>query len=421
MTEGGKDLWPRRQYTRQYISKEPISVRDMARLQEIAEDCRKVRNFVYDRYGGIGGLPKIYPGYTVQNEMTASGYRETLGLPAVYFYLAVFDALADIKSQWTRTKTKLVKLVNKNESFKEEEKHYLRFILKVNNAFEAVLNQKPIELAAKVNRQYCELAGEVDSEKMHRYLCRQVRKYHVKLHTDSCFDKSIAWMHTVEEIEFIPMLHGDELVFNSGLSAASEEWVRSYIEELNKVHAGGMIMSFRGEKTFPQKIIDYCNEIRFPIFSATWTTPYIDIMRLFAEILLKNEQRETNLIAAFKNAIYYPENEGSYLSHFERNGFLRDMEYIVVILSCHTYDEETGNEQLNKIEKSLRFILENVIAYEENRRLIILAAGYSLHKIQEEFQRLCGKDSNVYAGIGTVAGRSRISTDPMRTPTRRTG
>ena len=58
-------------------------------------------------------------------------------------------------------------------------------------------------------------------------------QYNVKLHTDSCFDKSIAWMHTVEEIEFIPMLHGDELVFNSGLSAASEEWVRSYIEELN--------------------------------------------------------------------------------------------------------------------------------------------------------------------------------------------
>ena len=150
-------------------------------------------------------------------------------------------------------------------------------------------------------------------------------QYNVKLHTDSCFDKSIAWMHTVEEIEFIPMLHGDELVFNSGLSAASEEWVRSYIEELNKVHAGGMIMSFRGEKTFPQKIIDYCNEIRFPIFSATWTTPYIDIMRLFAEILLKNEQRETNLIAALKNAIYYPDNEGLYLSHFERNGFLRSL------------------------------------------------------------------------------------------------
>ena len=229
-------------------------------------------------------------------------------------------------------------------------------------------------------------------------------QYHVKLHTESCFDKMIAWTHVVEDIEFISSLHGEELVFFSGLNCTSEDWLKRYITELDRHHVGGLIMSFRGEETFSKEIVGFCNEIRFPIFSASWTTPYMDIMRLFAEILLKNEQRETNLIAAFKNAIYYPENEGSYLSHFERNGFLRDMEYIVVILSCHTYDEETGNEQLNKIEK---FILENVIAYEENRRLIILAAGYSLHKIQEEFQRLCGKDSNVYAGIGTVAGRSR--------------
>lgn len=78
-----------------------------------------------------------------------------------------------------------MKLVNKNESFTEEEKHYLRFILKVSNAFEAVLNQRPIELAAKIKRQYQELSEQVDVEKMHRYLCRQVRKYHVRLHTDA--------------------------------------------------------------------------------------------------------------------------------------------------------------------------------------------------------------------------------------------
>lgn len=228
-------------------------------------------------------------------------------------------------------------------------------------------------------------------------------QYPVRLHTDSCFGKMIAWMHVVEDIEFIASLHGEELVFYSGLSCTSQEWLKRYITELDRHHAGGLIMSFRGEETFSREIIDYCNEIRFPIFSAAWTTPYIDIMRLFAEILLKNEQRETNLIASFKNAIYYPENEGSYLSHFERNGFLRDMEYIVIILSCHTYDDEAGNERLNKIEKSMRFILEKMIAYEEHGRLIILAAGCPLSRVQEEFRRLCGNDSNVYAGIGTVA------------------
>lgn len=126
-------------------NKEPVSAADMQKLLEIAENYRKVKNYVYARFDGIASLGKIYPGYSVQNEMTASGYRETLGMPSVYFYLAIFDALGDIKCQWTRTKTKILKLINQNEGFSEENRHYLRFVIKVPNAFEAVLNQKMIK------------------------------------------------------------------------------------------------------------------------------------------------------------------------------------------------------------------------------------------------------------------------------------
>ena len=173
-------------------NKEPLEKSDMQKLMDIAEDYRKVKNYVYDRFGGIGSLSKIYPGYTVQNEMTESGYREKLGMPSVYFYLAVFDALGDIKSQWTRTKSRILKLLNQNENFTEEDKHYVRFIMKINNAFEAVLNQKPPELTAKIMKQYEALAEKTDPDRLNRYLCRQVRKYHVKLHTDRAEGFSIA-------------------------------------------------------------------------------------------------------------------------------------------------------------------------------------------------------------------------------------
>ena len=85
-------------------SKGPVPEEDMQRLLEIAEDYKAVKNYVYTRFGGIKSLAKLYPGYTVQNEMTASGLRERLNMPSVYFYLAVFDALGDIKGQWGRTK-----------------------------------------------------------------------------------------------------------------------------------------------------------------------------------------------------------------------------------------------------------------------------------------------------------------------------
>ncbi len=173
-------------------NREPISEEDMRKLLDIAEDYQKVKNYIYSRFGGISSLSKLYPGYTVQNEMTASGYRDVLGLPSVYFYLAVFDALGEIKSRWTKTKGKLTKLISRNENFTEEEKHYLRFLIKVNNAFEAVLNQKPVELTAKMRKQYEELAEKVDTDRLHRYLCRQVRKHHGKLHTERADGFTIA-------------------------------------------------------------------------------------------------------------------------------------------------------------------------------------------------------------------------------------
>lgn len=164
----------------------------MEKLMEIAEDYRKVKNYVYERYGGRGGLPKLYPGYTIQNEMTAGGLRKELGMPSVYFYLAVFDALGNIKSQWTATKAKILKLTALNEGFTEEEKHYLRFLLKSPNAFEAVLNQKPIRLPEQMQSKLNELAQQADTGRLHRYLCRQVRKYHVKLHSEQASGFSIA-------------------------------------------------------------------------------------------------------------------------------------------------------------------------------------------------------------------------------------
>lgn len=173
-------------------NRELVSAQDMRKLQEIAEDYSRVKNYVYDRFGGIGSLSKLYPGYTVQNEMTESGLRTKLALPSVYFYLAVFDALGEIKGQWTRTKTKIAELISGNERFSTEEKHYLRFLLRISNIFESVLNHTPSVLPKEIQKQYDMLSEQVDTLKLHRYLCRQVRRYHRKPHTEYALGFSIA-------------------------------------------------------------------------------------------------------------------------------------------------------------------------------------------------------------------------------------
>ena len=227
-------------------------------------------------------------------------------------------------------------------------------------------------------------------------------RYDVKLHTNGFFGKTISWIHTVEDAEFAYLLYGDELVFNSGINNSSEDWLKQFIMALNQAHAGGLILSLKKGHTFPTEIIDYCNQIQFPLFSSAWDTPFIDIMRIFSEILLKNEQKETNLAASLKNAIYYPDNEEAYLSHFENYGFFRDMSYTVLILSCHAHDSETGNIHLESIEKSLRYSMQKGVIYEDGGRLIVLFAEVSVSQIQKQFRELCKKDPDVYVGIGTT-------------------
>lgn len=168
---------------RQY-NKFPVSKEDMDKLLEIGEDYGKVKNYVYRRYGGIRSLSKLYPGYTIQNEMTRSGLRENLKMPSVYFYLAVFEALGDIKSQWTRTKTLILNNISKNQGLTEEERHFLRYLIKVNNALDSVLNGSPLNLPKEIRCHYDALAADVDVEKANGYLCRQVRKLHKAPHTD---------------------------------------------------------------------------------------------------------------------------------------------------------------------------------------------------------------------------------------------
>lgn len=169
---------------RQYNSA-PVPEADMKKLQEIAKDYSTVKNYVYQRYGGIRSLPKIYPGYTVQNEMTASGLRTQLELPSVYFYLAIFDALGDIKNQWTQTKSRTEKCIRENENLTPEDRHYLRFVMKQGHCFESILLEKEIHLSEDWKKTFGEVRSGVDERRLNQYLRRQVRKHLRKLHTDT--------------------------------------------------------------------------------------------------------------------------------------------------------------------------------------------------------------------------------------------
>lgn len=228
-------------------------------------------------------------------------------------------------------------------------------------------------------------------------------KYGMKLETESCFQKVIEWIHMIEDKQFIKLLHGNELILNTGVSYVSEEWLRDYIEKLYEANAGGLVICVHDGEKIPEEILKYANGLHFPIFTAGWDCPFVELTRMFAEILIKNEQKEMNLITALKNAIHYHKNEDEYVEIFENHGFFYRQKYVVAILSCNTYRTAAGNPKLELLEKAIHYSGYRTITYEERGRLIILLAGEELQIFVDICRRICRSDKNIYVGIGTIA------------------
>jgi len=62
---------------------------------------------------------------------------------------------------------KVSRLAGQNERFTEEEKHYLRFLLKIPNAFTAVLNGERPELPKNLLKAYDRFEEKTDTGKLH--------------------------------------------------------------------------------------------------------------------------------------------------------------------------------------------------------------------------------------------------------------
>ena len=229
--------------------------------------------------------------------------------------------------------------------------------------------------------------------------------YDIQLRTKSCYEKSVEWVHMVEGVEFIKLLHGNELALNSGINYHSEEWLYQMIEQLNEKGVGGLILTLRENIDVSQDMIDYCDNLRFPLFTTAWETPYVEIIRIFSVILLKNNELETTLAASLKNAIYYPGNEESYRNHFVRHGFLEDMTYHIGIVGCKGSTDMKGDRKFKEIQMQLKVRFKHCISYEAEEKLIVLFAGYQKNEIFECLQLLCEKTKNITASLGKTVER----------------
>ena len=160
---------------------QPLPEETMAFLRGIAVDCCKVKNHVYEKYSGVKNVNNLTPVYNILNEMRHCGLREQLDLPAVYYELAVADAVTNIKCSWGTVRNRIGECITANENLSNDDRLYLRTVLKMNGVYAAVLNHQDYEMPRNA------VGLDIDVKRLNNLLCRLTRRYLTQPRTD-CTD-----------------------------------------------------------------------------------------------------------------------------------------------------------------------------------------------------------------------------------------
>lgn len=160
---------------------EPLPEETMTFLKGIAIDYCKVKNYVYGKYSGVKNVNNLTPVYNILNEMRRCGLREQLNLPVVYYELAIAEAVTNIKCSWGTVKNKVGECVTANENLSDDDKLYLRTVLKMNGVYAAILNHQDYEMPRNAR------GLDIDVKRLNNLLCRLTRRYLTQPRTD-CTD-----------------------------------------------------------------------------------------------------------------------------------------------------------------------------------------------------------------------------------------
>lgn len=140
-------------------------------LRDVAVDYGKVKKAVYERFSGVRSLKKLASVFDIMTEMRRCGLREQLNLPSAYYEVAVKEAVENIKGSWSGLKNKLRRLITANENLSEEDRIYLRFVLKNDSVYSAILDREECSLPEKVQ------SLPVDAKRLDNLLRRLTRKH----------------------------------------------------------------------------------------------------------------------------------------------------------------------------------------------------------------------------------------------------
>ena len=237
-------------------------------------------------------------------------------------------------------------------------------------------------------------------------LCRNAEKnYNMKLIAGrGGMDNTVRWVHMVEDSDVPDFLHGNELVFTTGIGHDGNEWLMPFVRKLKEHNAVGLVVNLGPHiDTVSSKVIVYCEENNFPLFTLPWQVHIIDITYSFCRRIIDNEEAETSLAEAFRNLIFTPDNRDGYALTLQKASFSETASYTILAISA-----ARGGVPISQALKNSKYGLWRLLKHSRNavamfvqdENLITVRQNFSHDEMQRLISGISDLESDLKLNIG---------------------
>ncbi|MBP1736515.1 MAG: Purine catabolism regulatory protein-like family [Oscillospiraceae bacterium] len=222
----------------------------------------------------------------------------------------------------------------------------------------------------------------------------------------------VRWVHILEDWAAPDFLHGNELVFTTGIAQQGNQWLMEFVTGLKAHAAVGLVVNLGPYVTdIPQSVIDYCNRNDFPLFTIPWERRLTDVTYDLCHRIIASEENETGMVDAFRAFLFAEPNQDSYLPLLARRGFYSMNEYTLMLLDAHRgalrlAGEEWDSMKFNVQEAVLQCVDKPFFFFTQDNYLAIIGSGVTGTEMRTCAQRLQDTVFSEYPTLSVCAGIS---------------
>ncbi|BCZ47472.1 transcriptional regulator [Clostridium gelidum] len=196
----------------------------------------------------------------------------------------------------------------------------------------------------------------------------------------------VEWVHIIENDEVSQFLHGNEVVFTSGILNNNEGWLLEYAKKLYSAGTSAFVVNIGPyTKLITEDVVKYCNEVKMPLYTIPWETRMVDVTRDICYSIMQKEQVEISIATTIKNIIFKTGDLETQVLQMERYGYLRDSNFCFIVMSFDNENDENKQVNMNKIkmysERIARSIHELYISFSYNEYWVLGLVNYSNYDI----------------------------------------